>query len=195
MLLVQQYSVENCRLSISRAHMCMPRLNANWRRGTLRLARSLCAQPCNDLPRRTITIRYSCVMSDFRRSSVGVSATYATPRARERIWASGTITPAAWPPGSSSYKTAGSYDLCDTDPTERSQGRAACYKRDLEPLSWICHAVTLTFSRSDSMSAFFLTAWPRFLHDRTCGHDEVLMQPVWMFFNFAHHRADKLRIT
>jgi hypothetical protein len=69
MLLVQQYSVENCRLSISRAHMCMPRLNANWRRGTLRLARSLCAQPCNDLPRRTIIIRYSCVMFDFRRSS------------------------------------------------------------------------------------------------------------------------------
>jgi hypothetical protein len=75
--------------------------DANCRRGTLRLARSLCAQPCNDLPRRTITIRYSCVMSDFRRSSPGISAAYATPRARERIWAS-------WPPNSSSHKIAGS---------------------------------------------------------------------------------------
>jgi hypothetical protein len=51
------------------------------------------------------------------------------------------------------------------------------------------------FSRPDSMSAFFLIAWPRFLHDRTCGNNEVLVQSVWMFFNFAHNRADKLRIT
>jgi hypothetical protein len=39
MPLVQQYSAENCRLSISRAHSAILKLNANWKRKALRLIR------------------------------------------------------------------------------------------------------------------------------------------------------------
>jgi hypothetical protein len=112
-------------VSISRAHMCMPRLNVNWRRGAPRLARSSCAQLFNDSPRRTITIRYSCVMSDFRRSSPGISAAYATPRARERIWAPG-----------SSHKTASSNPLspdCAPSLTFTTISRAASPVTGLPP--------------------------------------------------------------